>query len=206
MKISLTSMSVPIIMMSLTACSGLQPEPSTSGKNAIESNELMQSTIDVSDGSSLIILDASNQEMNVQDNLKVKLTREEQIQLALESAKTDHVTPMLMDRPTNSLIYFSFSNYLVEDSWLPLLKEHVNYISSEVSARLMVAGFTDKKGSAKFNYKLGKKRANEVCKALINLGARKEQLTCLSYGETHPVDPRDTDAAHARNRRVELIY
>ena len=218
MNYSLSSLSVSIIVISLTTgCAtsskdiNTPPAPiektkKTYGSTFIENTEPMASAKKTTDSALLLKPNKKSKELKIKKNQSLKLTRSEQIQLALGAAKSDHVKPMLMDRPTNYLVYFKFSDYLLEDTWLPILKKHANYISSEVSARLIVAGFTDKKGTPKFNYNLGKKRSNEVCKILVSYGVRKEQLTCLSYGETHLVDSGDDEGAHARNRRVELIY
>lgn len=145
-------------------------------------------------------------EERIKQNQSAKLSRDEQIQLAVEAAVSDRVEPILMDQPRSRTIYFSFSNSSVESKWMAQLKEHARYISSDISLRLMVAGFTDEKGAADFNLKLGKKRADNVCKKLVEFGARKEQLTCVSYGESHPADPGKDDASRARNRRAELLY
>lgn len=145
-------------------------------------------------------------EEQIKQNQSAKLSRDEQIILAVEAAVTDRVDPMLMDQPRSRTIYFSFSESTIEPKWTPQLKEHARYMSSDISLRLMVAGFTDEKGSADFNLRLGKKRAENVCKKLVEFGVRREQLTCVSYGETHPADPGKDDASRARNRRAELLY
>ncbi|MBD1559697.1 OmpA family protein [Vibrio sp. S9_S30] len=142
----------------------------------------------------------------IEENRKLTLSRIEQIQLAVDAAMADRVEPILMEQPRENQVYFVFSESKVEGKWTTLLKKHVDYLHSDKSIRLMVAGFTDSKGSAKFNLKLGQKRADNVCAKLVDLGARKEQLTCVSYGESHPADPGNSDDARARNRRAELLY
>ncbi|WP_024604235.1 MULTISPECIES: OmpA family protein [unclassified Pseudoalteromonas] len=139
-------------------------------------------------------------------NRNLELTRKEQIEFALDAAMSDKVYPLLMEQPRNKTIYFPFSTYEVADKWDALLTEHVNYLLSDVSIRVLVAGFTDEKGSAKFNLNLGLKRANNVCRKLTELGVRYEQVTCVSYGESHPADPGTSPDARARNRRVEFLY
>lgn len=145
-------------------------------------------------------------EGQIKSNFQMPLSRNEQIKLAVDAAISARVQPILFNQPRENLIYFSYSDYDVKDKWFPVLEKHARYISTNPSIRLMVAGFTDIKGSAKYNYKLGQKRSNSVCKKLIELGTRKEQLTCVSYGESHPVDTDHDEEAYARNRRTELLY
>ncbi|MGI2185245.1 OmpA family protein [Shewanella oncorhynchi] len=142
----------------------------------------------------------------IEENRKLTLSRLEQIQLAIDAAISERVEPILMVQPREKFVYFVTSDTEVEDKWIPLLKKHVNYLHSDKSIRVMVAGFTDNKGSAKANLKIGQERADNVCAKLVELGARKEQLTCVSYGESHPADPGNTDDASARNRRAEILY
>ncbi|EPR7484141.1 TPA: OmpA family protein [Vibrio parahaemolyticus] len=142
----------------------------------------------------------------IEKNRNLTLSRLEQIKLAVDAAIADRVEPILMEQPREKLVYFVFSESRVEEKWTTLLKKHVDYLHSDKSIRLMVAGFTDSKGTAKFNLKLGQKRADNVCAKLVELGARKEQLTCVSYGESHPADPGNSNDARARNRRAEFLY
>lgn len=139
-------------------------------------------------------------------NRQQNLSRDEQINLAVEAAVDDRVTPILNQQPMRNVVYFKYSSPAVQHKWSGLLSQHADYMSTDLSIRLLVAGFTDFKGAADFNLKLGQKRADNVCDELIKLGVRKEQVTCVSYGETHPADPGLDEQSRTRNRRVELLY
>lgn len=200
MRIVHTSLLISFIL-STSGCSLFQPP-------ADESQEEVMTSVGEKAGSEHLF------EVNQQDymqeqilkNQSARMSRSQQIELAVEAAVNERVEPILLSQPTQHTIYFTFSSPMVDSKWNDQLKQHVNYLSSDQSIRLLVAGFTDAKGSADFNLKLGQLRSNNVCKELEALGARKEQLTCVSYGETHPADPGSSDEARARNRRVELLY
>ncbi len=149
---------------------------------------------------------AEREQEQRQINKSLNISRSEQIELALEAAISDKVHPLLMDQPRSRAVYFEFSGHKVADKWDDILTQHANYLLSDASIRLLVAGFTDTVGTAKFNLKLGYKRSDAVCSRLVELGARKEQLTCVSYGESHTADPENNESAHTVNRRVELLY
>lgn len=146
------------------------------------------------------------QDTLIKVNRERNFSRDEQINLAVEAAVDDRVTPILNQQPVRNVIYFKYSSPVVQDKWKDLLGKHSDYMSTDLSIRLLVAGFTDFKGAADFNLKLGQKRADNVCDELIKLGVRKEQVTCVSYGETHPADPGLDEQSRTRNRRVELLY
>jgi peptidoglycan-associated lipoprotein len=70
----------------------------------------------------------------------------------------------------------------------------------------MLAGHTDQVGSREYNVALGERRAYAVYQLLRLSGAKKGQLRVVSYGKERPLVYADTDEAHRKNRRVELIY
>lgn len=67
-----------------------------------------------------------------------------------------------------------------------------------------VAGHTDAQGDASVNLRLSEERANSVVQALVAAGVPGDRLIPKGYGETRPVDPANSEAAHARNRRIEF--
>jgi outer membrane protein OmpA-like peptidoglycan-associated protein len=65
-------------------------------------------------------------------------------------------------------------------------------------------GNTDKRGSSKYNAKLGMDRARAVRAELVSLGVPAERLSTVSFGEKNPLFQENQDWAHAANRRVEV--
>ena len=54
------------------------------------------------------------------------------------------------------------------------------------------------------NWELSVARAISVVNFLIALGIPPEHLSATGYGEFQPLDDRDDEIAHRRNRRIEL--
>lgn len=73
---------------------------------------------------------------------------------------------------------------------------------------LQVDGHTDRRpiSNARFpsNWELSTARALAIVKFLRSQGIPPERLAATGYGEFHPLDVRNTEDAHARNRRIEL--
>ncbi|MFO0416330.1 MAG: OmpA family protein [Pseudomonadota bacterium] len=65
-------------------------------------------------------------------------------------------------------------------------------------------GNTDKRGSSKYNAKLGMDRARAVRAELVSMGVPAERLSTVSFGERNPLFTEDQEWAHAANRRVEV--
>jgi chemotaxis protein MotB len=77
---------------------------------------------------------------------------------------------------------------------------------------IRVDGHTDNvplSGQGEFadNWELSQARALSVVKYMANfLGIPPDRLAANGFGQYQPVDTADTDAARARNRRIELKF
>jgi len=69
---------------------------------------------------------------------------------------------------------------------------------------LIVAGFTDDRGTEEYNRSLGEKRALSVREALIAKGLKGANIQTVSFGKEMPVDSGSSESAWAKNRRAEF--
>ncbi len=69
---------------------------------------------------------------------------------------------------------------------------------------LLIEGYTDSTGTAKFNETLSKKRADKVAWFLKLLGIKPSRITSMGKGEANPAESNETRAGRAANRRVEF--
>jgi outer membrane protein OmpA-like peptidoglycan-associated protein len=67
-----------------------------------------------------------------------------------------------------------------------------------------VNGHTDDVGSEAYNQKLSERRAEAVRDYLIKTGLSADILSVQGHGKSMPLVPGNSDAARAKNRRVEL--
>jgi len=72
------------------------------------------------------------------------------------------------------------------------------------SKTLIVAGFTDERGTDEYNRALGERRALAVRQALIDKGVNANLIQTVSFGKEMPADSGSGEAAWAKNRRVEF--
>lgn len=73
------------------------------------------------------------------------------------------------------------------------------------AARIAVVGYTDARGGARSNARLGGDRANAVVGALAERGVAPERMEARSGGEGDPIAANRAEAGRAENRRTELI-
>jgi outer membrane protein OmpA-like peptidoglycan-associated protein len=69
---------------------------------------------------------------------------------------------------------------------------------------ISVNGHTDDVGTAQYNQALSERRARAVYDYLVKAGLSKDILSAQGHGKSRPLVPGTSEAARAKNRRVEL--
>lgn len=103
-------------------------------------------------------------------------------------------------------IYFSFDSAVITGDGTDIVSAHAKYLSDHTDARVRLEGNTDERGSPEYNIGLGMRRSQAVRQALLLQGASAAQITVVSYGAEHPVDPAHNEDAWSKNRRVDIVY
>jgi len=108
---------------------------------------------------------------------------------------------MLKD-PNNILskrqIYFDFDKFDVRAEYKQLV--------DNPSAKMLIQGNADERGSREYNVSLGQRRSDSVKKMLTLLGARENQIESVSLGEEKPACNEHTEDCWAKNRRDDMLY
>lgn len=71
---------------------------------------------------------------------------------------------------------------------------------------IRVDGHADKQRGGRYpsNWDLSAARAVTVVRSLVGNGIPANRIAAASFGENQPLDPADTPAAYAKNRRIEI--
>jgi outer membrane protein OmpA-like peptidoglycan-associated protein len=77
-------------------------------------------------------------------------------------------------------------------------------INQHPTAKLIVEGHTDDRGSAEYNQLLSDRRAQSVAFWLAQHGVAQSRLETRGYGKSRPKYPNDTEEHRYGNRRVEI--
>jgi outer membrane protein OmpA-like peptidoglycan-associated protein len=85
-----------------------------------------------------------------------------------------------------------------------LLSRIAGIILTSHDYTISVNGHTDNVGSEAYNQKLSERRAEAVRDYLVKSGLSAEIFTVTGYGKTLPLVAGASEAARAKNRRVEL--
>ena len=115
-----------------------------------------------------------------------------------------------LDNPDSLLsqreIYFAFDRSDVRAEYLPIIEAHADYLQANPSARMLLEGHADERGSREYNLGLGERRGSSVNDLMRAQGASAGQIEVVSYGEERPVCRQSSESCWERNRRVEIVY
>jgi peptidoglycan-associated lipoprotein len=103
-------------------------------------------------------------------------------------------------------IFYELDQFDVKDEYRSLVEAHAKYLRENPSARMMIQGNTDERGSREYNVGLGQRRSDGVRKMLILLGARENQIESVSLGEEKPQSDGHDETAWSKNRRSDILY
>ncbi|KLV04174.1 hypothetical protein ABT56_16335 [Photobacterium aquae] len=101
-------------------------------------------------------------------------------------------------------VYFDFDNAQLT----PFSKQILDYVARQLAKSEQVValqGNTDNRGSQKYNYQLGIKRAEQSADYLHGKGIRSQRLLVESKGEQAPIETNDSEFGRENNRRVDII-
>lgn len=114
----------------------------------------------------------------------------------------DSPDPLLKQR----IFRFAFDDSRLSAKDFSILRAHARYLNAHPRHRVLIAGHADERGSREYNIALGERRAMAVRQFFEAEGVRPTQIDVVSYGEEVPLDPAQTEAAWAKNRRAQLYY
>jgi peptidoglycan-associated lipoprotein len=100
-------------------------------------------------------------------------------------------------------VQFGFDRYDVSPAEMAKVRAVAQAVKGSRN-ELIIAGFTDERGTAEYNRGLGERRALAVREALIGQGISGGRVQTVSFGAEMPVDPASNEAAWAINRRAEF--
>ena len=102
-------------------------------------------------------------------------------------------------------IYFDYDSASVKPDDQSKLSAVASALQSDMSAKLLIEGHCDERGTEEYNRALGERRALAAREALTGLGLSASRVATRSYGEDRPADLGHDQSAWTKNRRAEFI-
>jgi OOP family OmpA-OmpF porin len=99
-------------------------------------------------------------------------------------------------------LQFDFNSSVLKTESYPTL-DKLSSTLRENGGKVTVKGYASSEGTAAYNLKLSKDRANSVKTYLVNSGVNASQVATKGLGEANPIASNDTEEGRIQNRRVE---
>jgi len=104
-------------------------------------------------------------------------------------------------------ILFPFNSTDILPAGRENLQSLANSLEKYPNSDILIVGHTDSVGTDAYNLDLSQRRAQAASAYLQTFGVPAARLHAVGKGESEPIQPNDTDAGRAQNRRVEIaIY
>jgi len=101
-------------------------------------------------------------------------------------------------------VHFDLDSHALSDEGRSVLAKDAEWLKQNPRARVIVEGHCDERGTVEYNLALGEQRALAAREYLQSLGISADRMRTASYGKERPVDPGQTEASWAKNRRVHF--
>ncbi len=86
-----------------------------------------------------------------------------------------------------------------------MLEANAAWLKKYRTAKILVEGHCDERGTEEYNLALGEKRAKSAMDYLVSLGIPADRMKIISYGKSQPLDMGKDEAAWANNRRAQFL-
>ena len=114
--------------------------------------------------------------------------------------------PPPMAGPKVFLVFFDWDRDTVTPEGMGIIQQAANAFKSGAPVQLQVTGYTDRSGSPAYNQRLSERRANNVAKALVQMGVPRSQMAVSGRGENDNRVPTADGVREPQNRRVEITF
>jgi peptidoglycan-associated lipoprotein len=101
-------------------------------------------------------------------------------------------------------VYFDYDSYDLRADGQAAIAKTAAFMNAHPTAKAIIGGYADDRGSAEYNLALGESRGNAAKTALVNAGVAADRLRVISYGKEKQFCSEETDACWQQNRRAQF--
>lgn len=103
-------------------------------------------------------------------------------------------------------VYFDYDKSLLKPEGKAAIQRNVEFLKEHPSARILIEGNCDERGTNEYNLALGERRAASVMKYMTDLGISASRITTKSLGEERPVALGHNESSWWQNRRGDMFF
>ena len=102
-------------------------------------------------------------------------------------------------------IYFDFDQATIRSDQFSTLEHNADFLKSNPSARVVIEGNCDERGTNEYNLALGERRALSAKAYLVEVGIEEHRIRTVSFGEERPLFLGQDEFSWAQNRRDDFV-
>lgn len=126
-----------------------------------------------------------------------------ELKVAIPGAVVERVGEGIQVTFESGLLY-DFDSDVVKGSARSNLSTLAKSLEQYPKSNLLIVGHTDSVGTATYNEDLSRRRAASAANYLVSEGVARARLQTTGLGESEPINTENSDAAMAKNRRIEV--
>lgn len=102
-------------------------------------------------------------------------------------------------------VFYDYDSSALREDAKAALTSNGRMLVEAKSARVMIEGHCDERGTVDYNLALGERRANAAKDFLVTYGVEAGRISTISYGESRPFAMGHDESAWAQNRRAHFL-
>jgi outer membrane protein OmpA-like peptidoglycan-associated protein len=108
--------------------------------------------------------------------------------------------------PGPYIVFFDWNKSDITPEAASILDNAISNYADCSNTKVVIAGYTDRSGSASYNVGLSQRRADTVRSYMAGKGIPDGAMTAQGFGESNPRVPTADGVRELQNRRVEITY
>lgn len=101
-------------------------------------------------------------------------------------------------------VFFDYDAYSIRPDAQSVITQDASFLQSHPTAKILIAGYCDDRGSAEYNLALGQNRANSAKTALVQAGVDASRVRTISYGKEKQFCTEENESCWQQNRRAQF--
>jgi peptidoglycan-associated lipoprotein len=102
-------------------------------------------------------------------------------------------------------VFFAYDSVELTEESRGALQKNAEFMKRRPTARILIEGHADSRGTNEYNLALGERRADSARDYMVSLGIPAERITISSKGEEQPFCREENESCWHQNRRGHFI-
>jgi peptidoglycan-associated lipoprotein len=103
-------------------------------------------------------------------------------------------------------VFFAYDSVVLDEAARGVLQKNAEYLKGRPTAKVIVEGHGDSRGTNEYNLALSDRRAAAVKGYVVSLGVAADRVSTVAKGEEQPFCKEETEACWQQNRVGFFVF